>query len=136
MIYMLDSNACIGVINENPIAVRKRMLQIKPENIFISQIVHYELLFGVCKSTQIERNQKNLDHFLKYIQVLEWGEEQAKTAAEIRCELSAKGRLIGHYDILIASHVLSLDACMVTHNTKEFQRVSGLILEDWETETR
>ncbi len=74
---MLDTNACIGVINEKSNVVRERMLQVvEPENIFISQIVLYELLFGVCNSTQIERNKKNLDHFLKYIQVLDWGENK------------------------------------------------------------
>lgn len=135
MIYMLDSNACIGIINENPVVVRKRMLQVNPENIFISQIVLYELLFGVCKSTQTEKNQKNIDHFLKYVQVLDWGEAQAKMASTVRCKLSAIGQPIGHYDTLIASHALSLDACMVTHNTKEFKRVPGLMLEDWELET-
>jgi tRNA(fMet)-specific endonuclease VapC len=132
---MLDTNACIGVINKKPAVVRERMLQIEPENIFISQVVLYELLFGVCNSTQIERNKKNLDHFLKYIQVLDWGGEQAKVASKIRCDLSKKGQLIGPYDILVAAHALSLDACLVTHNTKEFKRVLGLILEDWEIET-
>ena len=132
---MLDSNACIGVINNNPVAVRKRMLQVKPENIFISQIVLYELLFGVCNSTHIDKNKRNLDHFLKYVQVLDWGEEQAKMASKVRCGLSAIGQPIGHYDTLIAAHALSLDACMITHNTREFKRVVGLALEDWKLET-
>jgi tRNA(fMet)-specific endonuclease VapC len=135
MIYLLDTNACIGVINKKPEVVRERMLRIDPENIFISQVVLYELLFGVCHSNQIERNKKNLNHFLKYIQVLDWGEEQARVASKIRCYLSQKGQLIGPYDILIAAHAVSLKACLVTHNTKEFERVSGLTLEDWESET-
>lgn len=45
----------------------------------ISEIVRYELAFGVCNSTQPERNQANLTHFLRYVQVLEWGEEQSVT---------------------------------------------------------
>lgn len=132
MIYMLDSNACIGIINNNPKIIHKRLLKVKPELIFISQIVRYELLFGICNSKQRQRNKKNLDHFLKYIQVLDWGEEQALMASKIRCALSPKGILIGPNDILIAAHALSLDACLITHNVKEFKRVTGLILEDWE----
>ncbi len=56
-------------------------------------------------------------------------------ASKIRCDLSQKERIIGPYDILVAAHALSLNACLVTHNTKEFKRVAGLILEDWEIET-
>ena len=134
MIYMLDSNACIAIINKNPVSVRKRMLEIKPENIFISQIVLYELLFGVCNSRQKEKNKKNLEHFLRYIQVLDWGKEESKIASQVRCNLSSIGKKIGHYDTLIASHALSLGACIVTHNTKEFKRVDGLVLDDWEIE--
>lgn len=135
MIYMLDTNACIAVINEKPLSVRKRMLGVSPENIFISQVVLYELLFGVCNSQQKVKNQNNLEHFLKYVQVLDWGEEQSKVASQVRCTLAAIGKKIGHYDTLIASHALSMGACMVTHNTKEFQRVSELVVEDWEIES-
>ena len=57
--YMLDTNACISVINDNPASVRRRLLQLDPTQIAISQIVHYELAFGVCNSAQVERNQAN-----------------------------------------------------------------------------
>lgn len=130
--YMLDTNACIGVINGNPPALRTRLLQQDPGEVAISQIVHYELAFGVCKSGQSQRNQANLAHFLKYVQVLDWGEEQAIDAAQIRCDLVRSGRPIGPYDVLIAAHARSLQATLVTHNTGEFGRVQGLLLEDWE----
>ncbi len=130
--YMLDTNACIGVINGNPPALRTRLLQLDPGEVAISQIVHYELAFGVCKSGQSQRNQANLAHFLKYVQVLDWGEEQAIDAAQIRCDVVRRGQPIGPYDVLIAAHARSLQATLVTHNTGEFGRVQGLLLEDWE----
>jgi len=130
--YMLDTNACIGVINGAPLSLRERLLQLDPTAVGISQIVRYELEFGVCNSTQQQRNQANLAHFLKYVQVLDWGEEQAIEAAQIRCELVQKGQLIGHYDTLIAAHARSLNSIMITHNTREFGRVNGLLVEDWE----
>ena len=83
--YMLDTNACIGVINDRPAALRARLLQVDPAEVAISQIVHYELAFGVCHSGQPERNRANLAHFLKYVQVLDWGEKQAAEAAAICC---------------------------------------------------
>ncbi len=94
--------------------------------------MHYELAFGVCKSGQSQRNQANLAHFLKYVQVLDWGEEQAIDAAQIRCDVVRRGQPIGPYDVLIAAHARSLQATLVTHNTGEFGRVQGLLLEDWE----
>ncbi|WP_139557846.1 type II toxin-antitoxin system tRNA(fMet)-specific endonuclease VapC [Methylotetracoccus oryzae] len=130
--YMLDTNACIGVINGSPPTLRNRLLGMPPETVTISQIVRYELEFGVCNSRQQQRNRANLAHFLKYVQVLDWSDEQSIEAAEIRCALARKGQPIGHYDILIAAHARSLAAVLVTHNTHEFGRVEGLQLEDWE----
>ena len=129
--YMLDTNACIGIINDRSAAFRERLLQMDPEKVAISQIVRYELEFGVCNSSQVERNRANLAHFQRYVQVLDWGEEQAVEAAQIRCELARKGQPIGPYDILIAAHARSLAAILVTHNTREFGRVEGLRWEDW-----
>jgi hypothetical protein len=55
--YMLDTNACIGVINNRPAILRDRLVQVAPPEVAISQIVHYELAFGVCNSSQPEKNQ-------------------------------------------------------------------------------
>jgi tRNA(fMet)-specific endonuclease VapC len=130
--YMLDTNACIGVINGNPPSLRERLLQVPPDQLAISQIVLYELEFGVCRSSQQQKNQANLVHFLKYVPVLDWCTEQSDEAARIRCDLAQQGRPIGHYDTLIAAHALSLGVPLVTHNTREFARVEGLRLEHWE----
>ncbi len=66
-----------------------------------------------------------------YMQVLEWTDSCAEIAGIVRADLERVGRLIGHYDLLIAAHTLSSDATLVTHNTKEFKRVSNLRLADW-----
>jgi len=130
--YMLDTNACIGIINDKPPALRGRLLQIAPAEVAISQIVTYELAFGVCNSGQPQRNRANLMHFLKYVQVLDWQMAQSEEAAQLRCELVRKGQPIGPYDTLIAAHARSLHATLVSHNTREFGRVDGLQVEDWE----
>lgn len=130
--YLLDTNACIGAINGRPPVLRQRLLQLAPSEVAISQIVRYELEFGVCRSSQPQRNRANLLHFLKYVEVLDWGEEQAHSAAELRCALLRLGQPIGAYDTLIAAHALSLSAILVTHNLREFGRIAGLQCEDWE----
>ncbi len=129
---MLDTNACIGVINGRPRALRQHLLQIPPAEIAISQIVRYELEFGVCHSQQPQRNYANLMHFLRYVQVLDWGAEQSIEAGQIRCELARIGQPIGHYDTLIAAHARSRKVTLITHNTREFGRVAGLQVADWE----
>ncbi len=131
--YLMDTNACVGVINGNPPSVRERLLQLSPTAVAISQIVRYELEFGVCKSRHPQKNRANLMHFLKYVQVLDWSNGQSTEAAQVRCELLRKGKAIGPYDTLIAAHARSVNAILVTHNTREFARVDGLQLEDWES---
>lgn len=132
MLYMLDTNACIGIINNKPITLRQKLLQIAVEDVAISQIVLSELEYGVCRSQHQQRNRDNLNQFLKYIQVLDWSTEQSQEAALVRCELMQLGQPIGHYDTLIAAHARSLKATLVTHNTSEFEKVQGLLLQDWE----
>jgi len=131
--YMLDTNACIGVINGKPASLQARLVKTDISEVAISEIVRYELEYGVCRSEHQQKNRDNLDHFLKYIQVLEWRDEQSIEAARLRCELSRMGQPIGHYDTLIAAHARSLEACLVTHNTREFSRVKNMLLEDWES---
>ena len=134
MHYMLDTNACIGIIKGKPANLRKNMMRHVPTDMAISQMVYYELRYGVCHSRQPQRNQANLEQFLRYIQILDWHKQQSIEAADIRCELACKGAPIGHYDILIAAHARSLKLTLITHNVREFQRVDGLSFEDWEIE--
>lgn len=132
MLYMLDTNACIGIIKNNPLVLRQRLFQLDVAQVTVSSIVLYELEYGVCRSQQVERNRANLEAFLQYIQILEWTEEQSREAALVRCELAKLGQPIEHYDTLIAAHARSLKATLVTHNVGEFGRVDGLLVEDWE----
>ena len=131
--YMLDTNACIGIVNGRPPALREHLMRFAPREIAISQIVRYELEYGVCHSRHQQQNRANLLHFLRYVQVLNWSGAQTSEAAQIRCELSRAGQPIGPYDTLIAGHARSLNAILVTHNTRELKRVPGLELEDWES---
>ena len=129
--WLLDTNACIAIMNDRPPSVRSRLTEHSVAEVAMSAITLYELQYGVSKSGKIEQNRKTLDSFLKYIQVLEWTEDCANVAGQLRADLEKTGSLIGPYDLLIAAHALTAEATLVTHNTREFSRVKDLSLVDW-----
>ena len=134
MTYLLDTNACIALINGKPALVRTRFQRVvdKGARVNVSAIVVFELWYGVAKSLQKEGNTKRLEIFLAGpISVLPFDEEDAKAAGTVRAEIEAAGRPIGAYDLLIAGQALRHKVTLVTANTKEFQRVPGLASEDW-----
>ena len=134
MMYLLDTNACIALINGKPPTVRSRFQRVvdKGGQVNVSSTVIYELWYGVAKSKQKEGNTNRLDVFLSGpIDILPFDEEDAKAAGRVRAEIEAVGRPIGAYDLLIAGQALRHKVTLVTANTKEFQRVPGLISEDW-----
>ena len=128
--YVLDTNTLIyhfkGMGN-----VADRLLQTAPRDIAIPAVVLYELEVGLAKSNDTKKRRKQLDDFIALITVLPMGVEEAKAAANIRATLEVKGTPIGAMDTLIAGVVLANQGILVTHNTKEFSRVQGLVLEDW-----
>jgi tRNA(fMet)-specific endonuclease VapC len=132
-LFMLDTNACIGVMRRTTPAILTHLRTLSPGDVAISQIVRSELEYGVCRSQHPERNRALLEHFLRYIETLDWADGQSREAAEIRCELARSGLTVGAYDVLIAAHARSLNTPLVTHNTREFERVPRLRIEDWES---
>ena len=68
MLYMLDTNACIGIINNKPTALRQKLFQVAVEQVAISQIVLYELEYGICRSQHQQRNRDNLINFLGQVE--------------------------------------------------------------------
>jgi tRNA(fMet)-specific endonuclease VapC len=132
--YLLDTNACIALINRTSEPVRKRFSRAveSGEQVWIASVSLYELWYGVAKSVQTEANTLRLKVFLAGpVRVLEFGEEDARCAGEIRNRLERMGKPIGAYDLLIAGQALSRKLTLITANTKEFARVRGLAWQDW-----
>jgi len=132
--YLLDTNACIALINGSSGAARKRFAQAAEsgEAIWVPSVALYELWYGVAKSTKPKENTERLGIFLGGpIQVLEFGAEDAREAGRVRALLERAGRPIGAYDVLIAGQALRHKLTLVTANTREFARVAGLEWEDW-----
>ena len=134
MDYLLDTNVCIALINRTSEPVRKRFAKAvdSGEQVWVPSVALYELWYGVAKSAQTEANTARLKMFLDGpVRVLEFGEEDARHAGEVRNRLERAGKPIGTYDLLIAGQALSRGLRLVTANTKEFGRVKGLAWEDW-----
>ena len=129
--YMLDTNICIYTIKHKPETVIKNFLSHNPEEICISSITYGELMYSVEKSQAVEKNRLALALFLSCITVLEFDSSAAEEYGRIRAELQKKGIPIGSLDMLIAAHALSKGYTLVTNNTREFERVDGLHIENW-----
>jgi tRNA(fMet)-specific endonuclease VapC len=133
ILYLLDTNICVFVMNERPPQVRARMAAMTAtgKKLAISSVTFHELQYGIANSVQKAQNQKRLDRFVAGLDVLDFGQTAAARAADQRARLKKLGQPIGPYDLLIAGHALALNAVLVTNNTGEFGRVAGLTIEDW-----
>ena len=130
--YLLDTNICIYIIKHQPEIVRQHFEKHLPNrNILISVITLGELRFGAEKSQHKEKALKVIDELTSMIQVVELDETVAEHYAQIRHDLSARGKIIGSNDLWLAAHARANDWVMVTNNEKEFVRVGGLKVENW-----
>jgi len=132
--YLLDTNACIALINGNEANVRRRFQRAvaRESVILLSSIVAFELWYGVEKSQRKESNTARLEAF--FAGPLEWAlfdDDDARAAGTIRGQLEAVGTPIGAYDVLLAGQARRHGATLVTSNSKEFARVSALKWQDW-----
>ena len=134
MRYMLDTNICIFLIRKKSDRVLQKLMEHDPEEICISSVTYAELVHGVEKSKAIEKNRALLTQLLSNIEVLDFGTKAADEYGNIRADLEIKGYPIGPLDTMIAAHAKSLGYILVTNNTREFNRVEGITVEDWATE--
>ena len=134
MKYLLDANAVIALLNDPKSKTARRVRRQRPTDAGISAIVIHELYYGAFKSQRTERNVALVDA-LKF-EVIEFDQEDARHAGEIRALLARRGGPIGPYDVLIAGQARARNLTLITRNTAEFARVPDLRIEDWENEHR
>jgi tRNA(fMet)-specific endonuclease VapC len=132
MIYLLDTNTCIQYINQRSSPILKMMRTKRRSDLAICDIVKFELYYGAYKSQRPERNLEVLAEFFDELVSLPFERDAAKITGMIRADLQKKGTPIGPYDLQIAAIALANNLILVTHNTREFSRIDGLMLEDWE----
>jgi tRNA(fMet)-specific endonuclease VapC len=134
MDYLLDTNACIALINGDPATVRARMQKATAAgaHILVSSIALFELWYGVAKSGKQDFNRKRLEAFLAGpVLVLPFEDHDSHAAGSIRAALESVGKPIGAYDLLMAGQALRHGLTLVTSNVSELSRVKGLNWQDW-----
>ncbi|MEZ4224574.1 MAG: type II toxin-antitoxin system VapC family toxin [Polyangiaceae bacterium] len=129
---MLDTNACIRVLNGTSPTLVERLAQHRPAEILVSSVVRAELFHGARKSRNVEKNLALLGRFFAPLGSAPFTDLCAEHYGMIRADLERTGKPIGPNDLLIAATARAYDAVLVTANTREFQRVVGLRVQNWE----
>lgn len=129
MRFLLDSDTCIFALRGNP-KVMSHIYELHPSEWAISSLTAFELHRGITKGLRADVARQT-EGFIQTAQVLQFGENESKLAAEIEQRLKIHGKPVGVVDILIGSHALSHGLPLVTNNTRHFERIPGLKLENW-----
>lgn len=128
--FALDTNS-VSYFLKGRGRVADRLLALPPRSVGLPAIALYELEYGASRSEAPRGLRERLDVLLGALQVLSFGAGEARAAARIRVDLEKAGKPIGPMDLLIAATAVEQGAVLVTHNTREFRRITGLRVEDW-----
>ncbi|EKD42420.1 MAG: PilT protein [uncultured bacterium] len=131
MSYLLDTNICIYLIKKKSEFLIAKIEKIAASKLFLSSITVAELEYGVEKSQHKEKNALALSKFLLPFQLIPFDELAAKEFGKLRAGLEARGKPIGVFDMQIAAIALTHQLTLITNNTREFERVPNLELENW-----
>jgi len=132
--YLLDTNACIGWLRGNQPNLVARLQTERPANLHLCSVVVAELRYGVERSDPAHRANTALrvEQLRGQFVSLPFDDAAAEEYGRIRALLATQGNSIGGNDLMIAAITMANGQTLVTHNTAEFSRVPGLLLEDWE----
>lgn len=128
--FMLDTNIAIYTIKSRPPEVREAFT-VHDGQMCISSITLMELIYGAENSAAVDKNLRVVEGFAARLEVLPYDNDAAAHTGQLRAELKKAGQPIGPYDEMIAGHARSLGLVVVTNNTKQFERVPGIRLENW-----
>jgi tRNA(fMet)-specific endonuclease VapC len=130
MKYTLDTNTLIYYFKGLG-KVSNRFLATPPSEVAIPTVVIFELEVGIAKSTSPRKRKAQLEELTSLINIIPFGYAEAQSATKIRVKLEKQGMPIGPYDVLIAATAMANNSTLITHNTKEFERIDGLKMKDW-----
>jgi tRNA(fMet)-specific endonuclease VapC len=130
LIFALDTNS-IAYFFRGEGCVGERLLAKRPRDIVVPALVAYELRYGIARLQSANRRATQLESFLSATTILAFDDGCARIAGQVRAKLEQAGESIGPIDILIAATALAANAILVTRNVGEFQRVAGLVIENW-----
>lgn len=128
--YLLDTNVVSSLIRKRGSSPAFQRASDNRDRVCTSIIVAAEVRFGIEKKASAQL-RREADRVLSGLPILPFDTPADVHYAALRAELERRGQPIGGTDLLIAAHCLALDATLVTHNTREFERVPKLRIEDW-----
>lgn len=131
MMYLLDTNICIYLINRRPAYVVERIKRLKPNQVKLSAVSMGELEYGASKSNFREKNRNALIDFASGFEITAFTDMDAEVYGVVRSDLEKRGIVIGPYDMQIAAQAISRGLVLVTNNVREFSRVKNLKIENW-----
>jgi tRNA(fMet)-specific endonuclease VapC len=132
MIYLLDSNVWITFLRKPLSPVVTRLQALQPHEVRVCSVVAAELYLGCLRSAKPADSRAKIKALLQPYASLPFDDAAAEHYVNIRHHLETLGMPIGPYDLQIAAIALANNCTLVSHNTREFSRVPGLLLEDWE----
>lgn len=132
--YLLDTNACVHVLNNSRARLTERFAAESPATLRLCSVVKAELFYGARKSTVVARTIANLQRFFAPLPSVPFDDHAAEHYGAIRADLAQAGKPIGGNDLMIAAIARAQDLTLVTHNVSEFARVVGLRVVDWEVD--
>lgn len=135
MTYLLDSNTWIVYFRQNDPALIQKIQQADPKDIRLCSVVLGELYYGAFHGApaKLAHNLGLVTQLRQRYPSIPFDDPSAARYGQVRADLAAKGTPIGPNDLLIAAIALAHGLTLVTHNTTEFSRIAGLLLEVWQT---
>ena len=129
--YLLDTNICIFAIKNKPKVVLNHIKDKINDGINISSLTIAELEYGIANSQKVEENRIALIKFLSIFNILNFDDKATIPYGILKQKLKSRGQIIGPIDMLLAAQAISKNFIFITNNTKEFNRINGLNIEDW-----
>jgi len=131
MKYLLDTNTCIKFLNGTSPSIKDKLSKLKGK-VFLCSVVKAELVYGAMKSQRVAENMSRLNILFDNLSSFPFDDNCVEFYGKMRADLVVKGQTIGANDYMIASIAMANNLTLVTHNTREFERIQNLKLEDWE----
>ena len=130
--YLLDTNILSYFIRGSHSGLYTRMAEVLDrQEAVVSAITRAEVRFGQSRMTSEDKRRRRIDLLLEQLPTLPWTQAAADAYGPLKMQLQSMGRPIGELDTQIAAHALAESLTLVTHNTRHFERIPGLKLEDW-----
>lgn len=133
MAFLLDTNAWIVYLKSPNSKIRNHLEKLQPAEVFLCSVVKAELLHGAAKYGNRERRLAIFQQLFAPYVSLPFDDAAASVYGQIRHELEVLGKVIGPNDLMIAAIAQSNKLTLVTSDTGEFGRATGLQLEDWQS---